>query len=875
MLSRFVPPSLRSVLLACVALFMAAALPAQTSYPAGEPLVNDLNLENWTRTAQASSRLTKVAVSGPGFTEAYELETTADLANPWEMQLIRGIPRAVSKDDVGFVRFYARMTKTMQETGGAFLSVYVQRGAPDWEKSLSREVFLTDQWQEYNLPFAYLQDYAANGSQLIFAAGYRRQTIQIAAVDAVYYGKTVAIGTLPLTRPTYVGQEPNAPWRAPAAARIEQYRKGDFAIEVVDANGQPVSGAEVTVTMKKHAFEFGSALVMSRLVQDNEDSRIYRRKVLELFNAASPENDLKAQPWQGEWGSGYAKEQTLRGLQWLKDHGIPTRGHVLVWPSWRNSPKSVTNLQNTRPNDIPQTILAHIADIVPATRDLLYEWDVENEPYDNHDIMDLFGNAIQAEWFKAARQHHPTARLVLNDYANDDFGRHTAKINHFTTNVNYIRSIGGPVTGIGLQAHMGASPTPPSSFIATLDHYAANIGLPVRITEFDVNTDDEQLQADYTRDFYTAAFSHPSVIGVQMWGFWERQHWIAKAAMIRADWTEKPAAQAYRELLFSTWWTNVTGTSDGTGSYRGRGFHGDYEVIVKHNGQTVRRTMRLAPGATTPTTTRVQVMPPRLVNVSTRASARSGIETLIGGFSVTGAPTKPVLVRGVGPYLGEYGLAYLAKPQLKLYRGETLLGTYNAWESNGQTEALRQATAAIGTFPLRDGAADAAVLPSLEPGSYTVHVVGADGGQGISLFEAYESTNAGRLVNLSTRAFAGRDADVAIVGFVVGGPTAQRLLIRAVGPGLVRHGVTTALARPSLKLYRGSEVIATNIGWQSTGQAAELAAATAATGAFPLRDTDNDSAMVVTVEPGNYTAIAQGFDGATGVCLLELYVVPE
>ncbi len=869
------PRSLRYPFAAAFALLLIALpLSAQTPYPSGEPLVSELRLENWTNTNQGQSRVTKVAVTVPGATEGYELETTADLSNPWEAQLMRGIPKAVTTGDVGFIRFYARMTKTRQESGGAFLSVYVQGGAPNWEKSLSQELWITDQWQEYTLPFAYIQAYSANGSSIVLATGYRGQTIQIAGFDAVYYGKTVVLGTLPRTRQTYPGREANAAWRTAANARIEQYRKGDFAIQVVDANDQPVSGAQVSVTMKRHAFEFGSALVMSRLVQDDADSRMYRRKVLELFNAASPENDLKAQPWQGEWGAGYGREQTLRGLQWLNDHGIPTRGHVLVWPSWRNSPKSVTDLQNTRPNDIPQRILTHIADIVPATRDLLYEWDVENEPYDNHDLMDLFGNQIQADWFKAARQHHPTARLVLNDYANDDLARHAAKIAHFISNTNYVRSLGAPVTGIGLQAHMGANPTPPANFVATLDHYAANIGLPVRITEFDINSDDEDLQADYTRDFYTAAFSHPSVLGVQMWGFWERQHWITKAAMIRADWTEKPAAAAYRELLYSTWWTNVTGAADADGAYRGRGFHGDYEVVVKHNGQTVRRTMRLEPGAGT-TTTKVHLVPPRLVNVSTRASARSGIETLIGGFTVAGAPTKPMLVRGVGPYLGEFGLPYLAKPQLKLYRGSALVGTYNAWETNGQTEALRQATASIGTFPLKDGAADAAILPALEEGSYTVHVVGADGGQGISLFEAYEASNTGRLTNLSTRAYAGRDADVAIVGFVVGGPTAQRLLIRAIGPGLVPHGVTGALSRPSLKLYRGSEVIATNVGWQSTGQAAELAAATAATGAFALRESDGDSAMVVTVEPGNYTAIAQGFDGATGVCLLELYVVPE
>jgi hypothetical protein len=53
---------------------------------------------------------------------------------------------------------------------------------------------------------------------------------------------------------------------------------------------------------------------------------------------------------------------------------------------------------------------------------------------------------------------------------------------------------------------------------------------PSSTPTFDINTDDEELQADYTRDFLTLAYSHPTVVGVQLWGFWERSHWKPEAA---------------------------------------------------------------------------------------------------------------------------------------------------------------------------------------------------------------------------------------------------------------------------------------------------------------------------------------------------------
>ena len=104
------------------------------------------------------------------------------------------------------------------------------------------------------------------------------------------------------------------------------------------------------------------------------------------------------------------------------------------------------------------------------------------------------------------------------------------------------------------------------------------LGLDLLITEFDINTSDEVLQGDYTRDFLTAAFSHPSVSGVLLWGFWENQHWLPNGALFRANWQSKPNAVAWSNLVFNTWTTRTHVQTSTSGKAVARGFKGDYAI---------------------------------------------------------------------------------------------------------------------------------------------------------------------------------------------------------------------------------------------------------------------------------------------------------
>lgn len=131
-----------------------------------------------------------------------------------------------------------------------------------------------------------------------------------------------------------------------------------------------------------------------------------------------------------------------------------------------------------------------------------------------------------------------------------------------------------------------------------------------------------------------------------------------------------------------------------------------------------------------------------------------------------------------------------------------------------------------------------------------------------------------RLINLSTRATAGAGDATLVVGFSVNGTAPKRLLIRGVGPGLTQFGVGGVIATPQVKLYSGQTVIAQNAGWSTSADATAIAAAAAQSNAFPLTTGSKDSALLLYLSPGAYTAQVSSTDGSTGIALVEVYEVP-
>ena len=544
-----------------------------------------------------------VDVDHEDFGQALRVNVTNPSGAFWNGQVQYFLNADVSEGDVLLVRLQFRSIDNTEETGAGFATVFLEGPAPDYTKYKQREENSTGDWEEYFIPLQMSESQAAEDMRLSigFGGGSKPQVFEIGGVQLLSWGDGIALEDLPNTQPSYVGREADAEWRQAAAERIEQYRKGDFTIQVTNG-GEPVPDADISVEMLEHAYHFGSVTVGHLLMGEGEDSVIYREKVLELFNQSGPENDLKWGPWIGEWGSNFSQQTTIDGLQWLRDNGLYTRGHVLVWPSRRNLPNMMQPyLPEGEPEDADpaakQAVLDHIDDITTATLHVLDEWDVLNEPYDNHYLMDAFGDEVMVDWFERARVNLSNHRLYINDYSIlSAGGRDAAHQDHYQQTIQYLVDQGAPIDGIGMQGHFGTSPTAIDTVYNIIERFnTAFPDLAIRVTEFDVNTTDQQMQADYTRDFLTIVFSHPATVGVQKWGFWAGAHWNPDAAMFTEDWQEKPNYFAWKETIYEDWWNDFDGVTDNQGEFSERGFYGRYRVTARVDGEEVEQAFELLP----------------------------------------------------------------------------------------------------------------------------------------------------------------------------------------------------------------------------------------------------------------------------------------
>lgn len=569
---------------------------ATTDLPPGLPLLPG-DVYDQLAASHAGGDVGAVQVlPGDGDTpQMLRVDTVRDASPLWAIELQVPTQAAVERGGSALLQLRLRARSTQNESGKGHVWVEVSPGVFSPAAAYDMLLGAGTEWQSFDLPFEFRQDHPAGSIALRLFFGFRVQSVELADIRLTYFGQDVPQAALPRTRFTYEGREPDAQWRKDALARIETVRKGRFEIHVTGSDGQPATGATVQLRQVRSSFGFGTAVSLSWLLSDKPESARYRELLLELFNSSSPENDLKWPFWRGE-RPGYGRSQALRGLRWLREHDLHVRGHVLVWPGWSNLPTLVRDIHAAgRTENIPQVVMSHIRDISIATRGLVTEWDVLNEPYTNHDLMDIFGREIMVDWFQEAGRLNPGVVLYLNDFSNHNEVLDADHVAHFESTARFLLEKGAPLDGLGLQGHFGAEPDAPEQLLRTLDRYAA-LDLPIRFTEFDVWTDDEELQADFTRDFLILTYSHPSVVGVQFWGFWAGRHWRPQAALYRKDWSPRPAAAAYRQLVLDEWRTRITGTTDSSGLYTGLGFQGDYELTVTQDGETLKKTFQITPG---------------------------------------------------------------------------------------------------------------------------------------------------------------------------------------------------------------------------------------------------------------------------------------
>ena len=233
--------------------------------------------------------------------------------------------------------------------------------------------------------------------------------------------------------------------------------------------------------------------------------------------------------------------------------------------------------------------------------------------------------------------------------------------------------------------------------------------------------------------------------------------------------------------------------------------------------------------------------PGRLVNISTRMQVGTGNEVLIGGFIIQGDVFKTVILRAIGPSLSNSGLTgALQDPQMELYDSTgALLDSNDNWQQSLDSGEI------IDTGLAPTDPREAAIVARLAPGNYTTIISGVNNTTGIGLVESYTlDTNASHAANISTRGRVGVGNEVLIGGFIVGGHTTKRIIVRAIGPSLGGSGFSV-LADPVVELHGSDgQLIALNDDWASGSQQGEITA----TGLQP--GNARESALIATIPSG-------------------------
>ena len=261
------------------------------------------------------------------------------------------------------------------------------------------------------------------------------------------------------------------------------------------------------------------------------------------------------------------------------------------------------------------------------------------------------------------------------------------------------------------------------------------------------------------------------------------------------------------------------------------------------------------------------VSKPRATNLSTRLSIGTGNEVGIGGFIVTGSSPRHLLLRGMGPSLSQFGIQnFPADPILELLGPNGfIIGSNDNWRDTQETEII-----ATGRAPSND--LESAMVADFAPGAYTAILAGNADAIGVGLLEIYDlsANQDSRLANISTRGKVGTGDDIMIAGFILhaGGNGEDAIIVRGLGPSLSAAGLgLNALPDPKLEL-RNSQgaLIASNDNWMDDpNQAAIIQGAGLAPG------NNLESAVAVTLMPGEYTALLSGVNNGTGVGLVEVY----
>jgi len=537
-------------------------------------------------------------IAANGFSKGIRVTANTNATSqPWDFQ-IKFKSQPIPAGQAALLTFWTRGISDETNRHGA-VDVYLRyRNQATNNLDVIKRTFVTleNDWQQWFIPFETVGDTVFIG----FRLGNLDQTIEFGG-PALMGGFGVDVSQLPevVRHDSYVGSGPNEQWRIDANARINQHRQSNLTVNFVDQDGDPVSGADVSIEMQSHAFSFG---VAQNAIMPSEDIN-YRNKLINLdgnghgLNYFTFESDFQWPNWDrpNDFGYSLSRPQLLAEVNWLKQNGFKIRGHALLWPNNRYLEVDVTNNSTAF---IANEITNHISDVLlnSGVNGIIDDWDVLNEPTYNVVLEDKFGYNpvidLYSDLFNQVENLDPSTTRILNDYVILGTGGYgvVGKARH----KQIVGDIGNTasIQALGFQSHL-KYPVAPERVLNILDEYN-NLTDIIKINEFDVKGIDPSIQGDYVKDYLIAIFSHPKVDAFTMWGFKDNSEWnVSGTPIFDENWNLKPSGQSFVDLVFNDWWTSEQRFSDASGTTSLRAFKGGYSVSGNYNGIPFSRNFDL------------------------------------------------------------------------------------------------------------------------------------------------------------------------------------------------------------------------------------------------------------------------------------------
>jgi len=253
----------------------------------------------------------------------------------------------------------------------------------------------------------------------------------------------------------------------------------------------------------------------------------------QYWDQITPENE-------GKWGSVEGTRDRYNWgpvdsiYQYARQQGIPVKAHTMVWGS--QQPNWIDGLSASEQRAEIEEWIRDYCTRYPDTAMM----DVVNEAVSGHAPANYAKNAFGNDWitesFKLARKYCPNTILIYNDY------------NFMTWNTDDIMNLirpavqAGVVDALGMQAHSLYDPKVWSaSEIEDKLDLISTLGLPIYISEYDIEATNDQTQLQYMQMHFPVFYHHPSVKGITLWGYIDGATWRTGTGLIRSNGTRRPA----------------------------------------------------------------------------------------------------------------------------------------------------------------------------------------------------------------------------------------------------------------------------------------------------------------------------------------------